>query len=962
MKTGEIIHGFEFISSRPIPELSGVLHEAVYKKNGAKLIFIDREDTNKTFAIAFKTIPEDDTGVFHIIEHSVLCGSDKYPVKEPFVELLKGSVKTFLNAFTFPDKTMYPVSSRNDKDFLNLIDVYMDAVLHPIAVTKPEIFYQEGWHYELHDAADELLYKGVVFNEMKGAYSSADEIEMEEMSALLYKGSCYGKDSGGNPTAIPSLTYDDFVASHKKYYHPSNSRIILDGSVDLDKTLALLDGFLCEYDYLEVNSDIPRVPPMGHTEHTMHYEISSGESPEGKARVCLGFAAGDFTERRIISALGIITDAIAGSNEAPFKKAMLDSGLCEDASFISYDGIQQNSVIIEIKNVAEDKLECARKLALDTIGKICEQGIDKKALTAALNSMEFRVREQDMATFPSGISYAMTALDTWLYGGDPIAALSFEEDIAFLRAAIDTDYYEQLAARIFLASEHSATLYMLPSCTLGEERANAERAKLARAKSGMSDTEITELIEKTAALEAWQQSSDTPEVLATLPKLEISDISDTPEKYPTEEYTWDGVPALYTKAASRGITYTNLLFDLSDFSEEELFYVSLLTDLFKNVPTEKTDAVALQTKIKTELGVFSTSVIVATGNKLTAPYFQVSVSALDSKLTSARDIIREVLCSSVFSDKTAIGKIVKQIKTGNAEAIAASGHSVAFARSAAYVSAESAVCECIDGIEFYLRIKELDANYAARADELCDVLAKTAERIFTRSRLTVCHAGVRNDSYMSELIAIFPDGEKISHGTAIKPLGVRKEGIVIPAAISYAALAGNACDYTDRVHGSLGVVKTILSYGYLWNVIRVQGGAYGAGFIKRASGTCGFYTYRDPDANRSADCFAESAHYLRELAASGEDITTFIIGAVGDADPLITPKVLSALAIGAYLRSESYEDRLTARREMLSTSAEDLLSAAELVERINRDGGICVVGGRDKLDACGKKLDRLIEI
>ena len=527
MKTGDIIHGFEFVSSKNIPEIEGTVHEAVYLKNRAKLIFIERKDSNKTFAITFKTIPTDDTGVFHIIEHSVLCGSEKYPVKEPFVELLKGSVKTFLNAFTFPDKTMYPVSSRNDKDFLNLVDVYMDAVLHPIAMKKPEIFYQEGWHHELHSPEEEMTYKGVVFNEMKGAYSSADEVMMSEMASMLYGDNCYGKDSGGDPTAIPDLTYEQFVQSHKKYYHPSNSRIVLDGAVDIDKTLALLDSYLKEYDYLEVDSDIPMIKPMGNAEKKIEYEIGPSEEEEGKVRVCLGFYVSDYTDRKTATALAIITDAIAGSNEAPFKKSILDSGLCEDVHLIPYDGIQENSVIIELRNTKEENAEKLKALCIETLKNIAESGIDREALTASFNSFEFRVREQDSQGFPMGISYAISALDSWLYGGDPVSSLAFEDDICELRNLLSGDYYENVLRRVFLESKHSATLYMIPSSTLGDKKIAAEKKRLESERSRMSESDIEEVIEKTNRIEQWQKSEDSEEALKTLPSLTINDIEAT---------------------------------------------------------------------------------------------------------------------------------------------------------------------------------------------------------------------------------------------------------------------------------------------------------------------------------------------------------------------------------------------------------------------------------------------------
>lgn len=962
MKLTGTLHGFEFIRSREIPELNGILHEAVYKRNGAKLLFIDREDTNKTFAIAFKTIPEDDTGVFHILEHSVLCGSDKYPVKEPFVELLKGSLKTFLNAFTFPDKTMYPVSSRNEKDFLNLVDIYMDAVLHPAALKKPEIFYQEGWHYELHEKSEEMIYKGVVFNEMKGAYSSADEVEMSEMSSMLYRDNCYGKDSGGNPKYIPTLTYESFVDAHKRYYHPSNARIILDGSVDIDSTLALLDSFLKEYGEAEIDADIKPLVHKGHVEKTVKYEISQGESPMGKARVCLGFATSSFEDRRLISALAIATDAIAGTNDAPFKKAMLSSGICEDVAFISYDGVRDNSIMIEVKNVKEEDMESAKALVFDTLSDIVKKGIDKSALTASFNTFEFRIREQDMATFPAGVAYAISALDTWLYGDDPMTALAFEEDIAYLRDMLDTNFYEKIIEKYILCSTHSATLYMLPSATLGEEREREEREALALAKASMTDAEIEEVIRLTERIEKWQKTPDTPEALATIPMVAVSDINELPEKHEYEEGVTDGVTTLFTKSNSRGIIYTTLIFDISDFDETELFGVSVLSELYKNVRTSESGAAELQTKIKTELGGFNTGTLVGSKNGIVTPYFQVSVSVLKSKLSSVHDIVREVLLNSEFDESEAIRKIVRQLKLGAQEGISASGHSAAFLRASAYVSRESVINEHLEGIENYLKLKALDKDYPSYSEDLSEFLYSLAGKIFTKKRLTVQYSGEKCDGYAEGLISIFPYGADFERGTKIMPLGIRREGIMIPASISFASMAGNVLNYSSEMHGSLGVVRSILSYEFLWNAIRVQGGAYGAGFIKRQNGTVGFYTYRDPNASRSVDVFGKTPEFLKRFAEDNDNIDGFIIGAIGDSEPLVTPKVESALTLASYLRGETYEKRVQRRHELLNTSREDLLNIADMLKRVIEDAGVCIIGGKAQLDGAKDKIDSIIEI
>ena len=961
MELNNKIHGFKFTKKDEVSDIGATLYEGEHEKSGAKILYIDRKDTNKTFAIAFKTIPEDSTGVFHILEHSVLCGSDKYPVKEPFVELLKSSLKTFLNAMTYPDKTVYPVSSRNDKDFLNLVSIYMDAVLHPVAVSKPEIFYQEGWHYEVGENG-ELGYKGVVFNEMKGAYSSVDEVEMTEIASLLYEGSTYGLDSGGNPTVIPSLTYEEFCSAHARFYHPSNSRIILDGSVDLDKTLELLNSYLCDYDRIEINTDIPFITPSGRKEKTVTYELGAGEDETNKCRLAFGFMSAPYSDRRTLEALSVAIDAIAGSNEAPFKKAILDSGIAEDVNFIPYDGIQENSVTLELKNLKECDIPTAEALVFDTLRGIIEGGIDKKAITASLNSIEFRLREQDTATFPQGLGFALGTLDTWLYGGEPSAALAFDDDFKFLREALSGDYYESVLRTVFLESCHSAKVVMLPSKTLGEEREKNEKDRLASAKAEMTESDIEELRERERVLLEWQNTPDSKEALDTIPKLLLSDIEKEPEYHPSVGYEIDGVPAFFTPAPSRGIIYTSLLFDISDFTKEELFLAGLICDLYKNLETESYSVTELQNAIKTELGNISSAVVVGTKDGVTTPYMKVSASALASNTAKLLELLSELILKTKFTDTSAIGKIVKQLRSSVAEGISASGHAAGIARSAAQVNTEAALGEYIDGIESYLMIKAIDSDYENLSARLSDALSSVAKKIYTRVRLTAFHTGERNDEFMSALVSVFAEGEDFSHGTKIKPFGKKTEGVLIPSGVSYAALTANATDDGSPSHGSLAVARSILSYGFLWGEIRVKGGAYGAGFVRRKSGIAGFYTYRDPDAKHSVETFAKSGDFLREFAESGEDYTGFIIGAIGDSDLLVTPKVLSAMTIASFISGETYEDKKARRLEMLNTSCEDLLKCADTVDRIVECGGAVVLGGKEKLDAFGDKLDRVIEI
>ena len=960
-----MIHGFRLISEDEISELSGRLLIYNHEKSGAELAFIDRDDENKTFAISFKTLPEDDTGVFHILEHSVLCGSDKFPVKEPFVELLKASLKTFLNAFTFPDKTMYPVSSRNDKDFLNLTDVYMDAVFHPLAKKNPEIFYQEGWHHEIHSFDEPLTYKGVVFNEMKGAYSSVDELEMSEAAKLLYRGTVYGFDSGGSPEMIPTLTYEQFCAAHDKYYHPSNAKIILDGSVDLPTVLALLDGYLCEYSATEIELPIPEITPKGSVEHRIEYEIGENEDSSGKARICFGYLASRYNERCERLALTAITDALAATNESPFKKAVLDTGLVEDLSFFQYDGIRHNSLMLELKHFKEEDSESLITVVKDTLIKLTEDGFDKNLLSASLSRMEFRAREQDGLGFPAGIANAISLLDGWLYGGSPAEALRFEETFAFLRKALASDYYENLFRQTVLKSEHSVMLTLIPSKTLGAQRLADEQLHLAEQKSAMTDEQIKAKIHQTEALELWQKAPDSKQNLDTLPTLCLEDIEPLPRKREYEVISACETDAVFIPVDSKGITYIDILFDISDFCEEQIFKASLLCDILKNVRTDKHSAVDLQTEIKHHLGAFYFSVVAFECDGVTTPYIKAHISCLDSKKAEALSLLKEVVYGSeLLTEQKVVSNIIKQTRSMAREGIISSGHSVAMGRIAANFSEEALVSEYTEGLEFYLLLKELADNLDFKIDNFIKEIDFLRRKAFTLNRAKIFYSGAKDCKLTANLCSALEkcDDSPVRH--VLTPLGKRREGIAVPSQISYACLGSNLVNAIgcNTAPGYFSVARSILSLGYLWNEVRIQGGAYGAGLTHRINGSVAFYSYRDPTPERSLGIYISSADYLKEISQAGDDITGFIIGTLGDSDPLMTPKLTSALTIRDYMRNESYDDRAKRRAQILKTSHSDLLKSAEIIKALVDDCGVCIVGGMEMLQKCKARIDAIIEI
>lgn len=957
MNVQDLIHGFRITRIRPLEEIGATMVEMVYEKNGAQLVYLDREEVNKTFAIAFKTIPEDDTGVFHIIEHSVLCGSRKYPTKDPFVELLKGSLQTFLNAFTFPDKTMYPVCSRNDRDFLNLIDVYMDAVLHPQILTKPEIFHQEGWHYEWDGEAAEPTYKGVVFNEMKGAYSSVDGLVEEKMSALLYPDNCYGKDSGGDPTHIPELTYEQFVACHGRYYHPSNARIFLDGCMPLDTVLARLDGFLSEYEALDVRADIPMQAPRGDAMAEHEYELAEAEDAEGKTRLTLGYMGFPYDAQRESVALSVLSSVLCGSNEAPLKRALLEEGLCEDVTFVLSDGIQQSSVQIDIQNIKEENIDRIRATVEHVLRDAAEGSLAPERMTAALNSLEFRLRERDFGRYPRGLVFAMASLESWLYGGDPAQNLCYGDTLAFLREHLTDGYFEGLIRRLFLENPHRATLIMRPSKTLAARRLKAEADRLHAARESWSEEDAKQIVELNRRLAVFQSAPDSPEAIATLPTLSLSDISPLPERRPITVETCDGVRVLRHDLATAGILYTNLYFSVNDLVAEELPVLSLLCHLFTRTATDARDALAVQDHIKTHLGYLSmTPAILTLGTdpSRAALYLDVSAGVLEGNKHMLPAILSELLFTSHLDDKEQIRNILRQIKMEQEEFLLSAGHQVGVNRTMAALTSAGVAAEYSRGFAFYEWVKETERTFDEGADRLIGELHALLRRVITAERAVLSQTGAYDGAFVSELRALLPsDGITPPAESTITPLGAHREGIRIPSQISYAVAGCQLPDYT----GAMAVAEGLLSYEYLWNRIRVQGGAYGAGMVVRKNGFAFLYTYRDPDASRSLSVFDTVADFLRSFAEGEESIEKYIIGAIGSSEPLMTPRVMGETANTDYLRGVDYEDACRVRREMLATTKEDLVRLSDSLASAYGARAVCVVGGKDKLDACGDRLD-----
>ncbi len=963
MNQTKYIHGFITKSIRALPELDAQLHQLEHGKTGAKLVWLEREEENKTFGIAFRTLPWDDTGVFHILEHSVLCGSERYPVKDPFVELMKSSMNTFLNAMTFPDKTFYPVSSRNNKDFLNLMRVYMDAVLHPRIYDCPEIYFQEGWHYEL-DETGAPSYKGIVFNEMKGAFASPDALMQDEMNRLLFPDTCYRHVAGGDPVHIPELTYEQFLDSHRRFYHPSNAYIFLDGQMDVETVLSILDGeYLSAYTREEKQTEIPWQAPVKPAPVRTFYEISSNEPAEGRARLAWGYVLGDYSCREEQMAVQALADALCGSSQAPLKHRILSQGLAQDVHVDLVDGIRQPYVMLEVQNMDESRRADVETAVHEELRRLADGGLNHEHLAAALANLEFQLRERDYGGMPQGLVLGMNVLDSWLYGGDPAANLENGELFSALNRKLEEGWFEGLLERVFLDNPHSCQVLLQPSPTLGDEKREQEAVRLRQAQESWSEEEAAALRQRQKKLEAWQTCEDTPEIRSTLPMLSLADIPAWPENLPTEVDKLAGRPLLRHRIPAGGISYVTLYFDISDFSREKLSDASFLCRLLGNLDTAEHSSIELQKLQRMIIGDLSFSVEAYGGVNMPETCrtcLCVSFSALDEKLVAAAALAAEIITKTHFDDQRVIRELLRQFITGMEQRIISSGSNFAITRIFAGSSVQGVVQECTSGFTCYQRLKEMEVDFDGCASRLAENLTGLCAAIFDRSRLTISITGTNADAAAAleaTLLSRIVYSGKRDFACTVRPWGLRREGIVIPADVSFAALGGNLLPYNGRYSGSLRVLARIASLSYLWNAVRVQGGAYGTGLSIGDSGNACFYSYRDPSAARSLDCYRQTAGFVRQFCAAPPDLTGFIIGAVAESEPLMPPRRRGRAADSLYLKGITYADRCRTRREMLSVTPDTLGAMTESLQALSDNGSVCVIGSRRQIEACGPEIE-----
>ncbi|MBR2774420.1 MAG: insulinase family protein [Selenomonadaceae bacterium] len=952
LKIGEELNGFRLKNLSEVEEIGAKTYELEHLKTGARLFYAATDDDNKVFYIGFRTPPKDDTGVAHIVEHSVLCGSKKYPLKEPFVELVKGSLNTFLNAMTYPDKTVYPVASRNAKDFRNLQDVYLDAVFNPNMLTTPEILMQEGWHYEIADADAPLTYSGVVYNEMKGALSSPDDILSDKLLRETFPDNCYGYQSGGDPEAIPSLTQEDFAAFHQKFYHPSNSFIYLYGDVDIAEQLAYLDRqYLSKFDRIAVDSAIDFHPAFDKMKRVAEvYPIGEDESAAEKSFLSLNLVVGDTLDTRTNLALEVLTHALFTSPAAPVRKALIDSGLGKDVDAGLEDDLRQPTFTVTMTGSEIDRVDKFYALLNAELQKLVDNGIDKTLLQASINLMEFKLREADFGLAPKGLIYGLRLLKTWLYGGDPNAYLRYEDDLAAIKRGLEERYFEGVIKKYFLDNPHKVLMTLAPDKPFAKRRDEAQAAKLAEVKATLTPAQIQDIISTTAKLKLRQQTPDAPDALKTIPILRREDLRKEAEHLPLQFRDLDGTRILWSNLDTHGIIYLTFYFDALKIPQDKLFYAYLLTSLLGNVDTKRHSYEELAILTNLNIGGFGSTLRADSENKLPhsfAPRLRVFVKALKSKLSEMTDILAEIFNETTFINKKRLRELIEQDQIGFELNLQNMATMIISSQLAAYQTKTGAY-NAAAYLPYNKFLKELLADFDNKFDDLVDELCDVRDRLINRNGLIVGVTAPEElykefTPHLSGLLkSLTIDEFKREHYSF--PCKPRNEGLYSQSRVQYVGKGANFIDLGHDYTGALNVLETILRYEYFWTKIRVQGGAYGAFASFNRNGALFFGSYRDPNLSKTLETFDGTADFLKTFDVSDREMDKYIIGTLSKIDKPLTPSIKGQLAADFCLRNITLADRQKSRNEILSTRQEDIRALSKLIADCMNQNCLCVFG------------------
>lgn len=930
-----------------------------HKKSGARIAVLSNNDDNKVFYIGFRTPPEDETGVPHIIEHTTLCGSKKFPVKDPFIELAKGSLNTFLNAMTYPDKTVYPVASCNDQDFKNLMDVYLDAVFNPNITKYEEIFKQEGWHYELTGKDDELKINGVVYNEMKGAYSSPDEVLSSQIYRSLFPDNTYSKDSGGNPEYIPKLTYEAYLDFYHKYYHPSNSYIYLYGDMDVVERLEWLDKeYLSLYDYKKVNSEINKQPAFDEIKNVeAQYSITMDDSQENKTYLSYNRVVGDSLDEMLYQAFDVLDYALVSSPGAPVKQALIDAGIGDDV-YGSYDaGILQPVFSFVAKNANASQADEFESIIENTLKEVVKTGINKEALLAGINSSEFKFREADFGQFPKGLLFGLNCLDSWLFDDmKPFIHLECLGTFAKLRKAVDTDYFEKLIQEYLLDNTHGSSVTVKPKRGLGNEREEALAKELSDYKASLSDEEIKKLIEDTEHLKKYQEEPSSDEDLRKLPMLTRADMKKNAMPFSNIEDELLDVKVVRHDIESNGIDYISFLFDAGDFAQSELGYLGFFTNALGLVSTEKYSYTDLANATNIYTGGISTGTASHPDIKDRNNFvfkFEVKLKVLEKNLDKALELMEQMLLSSDFTDTKRLGELVAQIKARLQANLSSSGHLVAAMRSMSSFSRYALYQDELKGIAFYRSICRIEKELSESPKNVSDKLAAIARKLFARNRMLISFTG-NNEAYgnakpsLEKVIAGFNKMSAVGNQAEVH-FNTAKEAFIDASQIQYVAKTGDFICEGYEYTGALRLLRIILSYDYLWINVRVKGGAYGCMNTFLRSGESYFVSYRDPNLSDTLDVYDRIPEYIKNFSPDERDMTKYIIGTFSALDTPMNPEAKGSRSLSAYLEGITYEQIQKERNEILNAQPEDIRRLADLVEAVLKKDSICVIGNENMI-------------
>ena len=969
------IGSYELVRSEKIDDLNSEGYLLRHKRSGARVVLLNNDDDNKVFYIGFRTTPMDSTGVMHILEHSVLCGSKDFPVKDPFVELVKGSLNTFLNAMTYPDKTVYPVASTNDKDFANLMHVYLDAVFYPNILNSDMTFKQEGWHYELENADDELKINGVVYNEMKGAFSSPDDVLEREIFNSLFPDTTYGIESGGDPKVIPKLTYEAYIDTYRKYYHPSNSYIYLYGDLDFEEKLDFIDEkYLSRFDRIDVDSEVAEQKRFEKPiEIKKSFSVTESEPLEENTYISYNAVFSNSLDPEEYIALQIIDYALCTAPGAILKQTMLDRGIGKDIYSYCENGIKQPYFSIVAKNSDEEK----KQLFLDTVREvltgIVRDGFDKDTLRGAVNALEFKYREADFGSYPPGLMYGLQALDSWLYDDDkPFIHIAAGETYRKLRDRIESDYFEKLVEKYLLDNPHRSVVTVVPEIGLVEKEDRRLAKELAAYKASLSREEIETIVEQTAALKAYQDEEDTPEQLACIPVLELSDIRKETGKLYNDMREIEGIKSLYHPTDTHGIDYLRLVFDITDTDDELFGYAGLLKNTMGLVDTEHYTYGELFNRINIMTGGIVPVCNIYTNskdlddNKVT---FEWKAKVLEGGIDSAFELLEEIIFTSVLNNEKRNRELISEMKSRAQATMMSAGHQVAIGRLGTYFSKGAVITDRLSGYTNYKLIEKIDNDYEHYKEEYAAALCGLAKRLFGKSNLMFDFAGSQEEYERFSLRAkeflrkLKAHEEKHEVSGAYDPVPVIKnEGIMNSSQVNYVCRGGNFVQKGLRYTGSLKVLRVIMSYDYLWLNVRVKNGAYGCMCAFGKSGDSFFVSYRDPNLAKTLETYEGIADYLKGFDIDDRAMTQYIIGAISELDTPLTPASRALKSLSAYMTNMSEEDYQRERDEVLSTDVTKIRSLSEYMKAILEDGYICVVGNEEMIKSEKDRFDNLVNM